>query len=197
VTDVRRSREELSPPESMRLLGGVSLGRVVFTERALPAIRPVSHLVDGDYIVIRTDSSAAIISGRWSGPGSVVAYEADTIGPADHLGWSVIVVGVARWVTDPEKAAAYRRALRPWVTGSEDQLIAIHADIVTGFRLVSTTSTVISTGQARATVLRAAGSTAGRRHATPAPSPPDDGGGQRGGRSRRPGIRRSPGPAGR
>jgi pyridoxamine 5'-phosphate oxidase-like protein len=147
VTDVQRRREELSPPESMRLLGGVSLGRVVFTERALPAIRPVSHLVDGDYIVIRTDSSAAIISGRWSGPGSVVAYEADAIGPADHLGWSVIVVGVARWVTDPEKAAAYRQALRPWVTGSEDQVIAIHADIVTGFRLVSTTSAVIRPGQ--------------------------------------------------
>src|SRR5258708_36398974 len=46
----------------MRLLGSVSLGRIVFTARALPAIRPVCHLVDGDYVIIRTDSSAAITS---------------------------------------------------------------------------------------------------------------------------------------
>ena len=37
----------------MRLLETVWLGRVVFTARTLPAIRPVSHLVDGDHIIIR------------------------------------------------------------------------------------------------------------------------------------------------
>ena len=46
----------------MRLLGSVSLGRVVFTARALPAIRPVTHLVDGDHVIIRTDRDAAITS---------------------------------------------------------------------------------------------------------------------------------------
>jgi hypothetical protein len=33
----------------MSLLASVPLGRIVFTARALPAIRPVSHLVDGDH----------------------------------------------------------------------------------------------------------------------------------------------------
>jgi Pyridoxamine 5'-phosphate oxidase len=121
----------------MRLLGSVSLGRIVFTARALPAIRPVNHLVDGDYIIIRTDLSARITSELQSEAASVVAYEADAIDPAERLGWSVIVVGVARRVTDVEKAAAYRRALQPWVTGVMDQVIAIHTDVVTGFRLVA------------------------------------------------------------
>jgi hypothetical protein len=137
VTDEFRRLEELTPRQSMRLLGSVSLGRVVFTARALPAIRPVNHLVDGDYIVIRTDLSARIISELQSEAGSVVAYEADAIDPGERLGWSVIVVGVARRVTDVEQAAAYRRALRPWVAGVMDQVIAIHTDIVTGFRLVA------------------------------------------------------------
>jgi hypothetical protein len=46
-----------APPD-----GSVSLGRIVFTARALPAVRPVCHLVDGDHVVIRTDRNAAIIS---------------------------------------------------------------------------------------------------------------------------------------
>jgi hypothetical protein len=94
VVDEQRRLEELSPEESIRLLGSVSLGRIVFTARALPAIRPVNHLVDGDYIIIRTDGNSPIISELKSEPGSVVAYEADTIDPAEHLGWSVVVVGL-------------------------------------------------------------------------------------------------------
>jgi Pyridoxamine 5'-phosphate oxidase len=121
----------------MRLLGSVSLGRIVFTARALPAIRPVTHLVDGDYVIIRTDSGAAITSELRAEAGTVVAYEVDAIDPAEHLGWSVIVVGVAHRVIDADEATFYRRALRPWVSGAKDQVIAIHADMVTGFRLVA------------------------------------------------------------
>jgi hypothetical protein len=107
----------------------------VFTARALPAIRPVCHLVDGDYVIIRTDRNAAITSELRAEAGTVVAYEADAIDMTEHLGWSVIVVGVARRVIDPDEAAIYRQALRPWVSGAKDQVIAIHADMVTGFRL--------------------------------------------------------------
>jgi hypothetical protein len=120
----------------MRLLGSVSLGRVVFTARALPAIRPVTHLVDGDYVIIRTDRTAAITSELRAHVGTVVAYEADAIDMTEHLGWSVIVVGVAHRVIDPAEAASYCQALRPWVSGAKDQVIAIHADMVTGFRMV-------------------------------------------------------------
>ncbi len=105
--------------------------------RALPAIRPVCHLVDGDHVIIRTDSSAAITSELRAEAGTVVAYEADMIDPAEHLGWSVIVVDVAHRVIEPDDAAFYRRALRPWVAGAKDQVIAIHVDMVTGFRLVA------------------------------------------------------------
>jgi hypothetical protein len=121
----------------MSLLGSISLGRIVFTARALPAIRPVCHLLDGDYVIIRTDRNAAITSELRAETGTVVAYEADAIDMIEHLGWSVIVVGVAHRVTEPDQAAIYRQALRPWVSGAKDQVIAIHADMVTGFRLVA------------------------------------------------------------
>jgi hypothetical protein len=123
--------EELTARESLRLLGGVPAGRVAFTVRALPAIRPVSHLVDGEDIIIR--AGAAVSPG--TGPGSVVAYQADTIDHAGLRGWSVTVVGVARPVTDPDAAAAYRRALPAWLAGHQDQVIAIRASLISGFRV--------------------------------------------------------------
>lgn len=137
MSDELRRLEELSPQESMRLLSSVSLGRIVFTARALPAIRPVNHVVDGDNIIIRADGGASIVSELKSEPGSVVAYEADSIDAAERLGWSVIVVGVAHRVIDPDEEAMYRRELRPWIHGARDQVIAIHAEMVTGFRLVA------------------------------------------------------------
>jgi hypothetical protein len=45
---------------------------------------------------------------------------------------------------DPDEAAPYRLALRPWVTGTKDQVIAIHADMVTGFRLAPATTATAS-----------------------------------------------------
>ena len=137
MTDERRRLEELSPQESMRLLGSVPLGRIVFTARALPAVRPVSHLVIEDRVIVRADSGVAITSALRAEPGTVVAYEADAIDPVDHLGWSVTVVGVAHQVTDPVAADAFRRALRHWADGANDQVISISPGTVTGFRLVA------------------------------------------------------------
>ncbi len=133
ITDVRQL-EALPREESLRLLGTASLGRVVFTLFALPAIRPVNHIVEDDKIVIRTHLGAAIASAV-DGTGTVVAYEADMIDPDDHLGWSVIVVGRASLVTDPGEIIRYQQALRPWVSGDLDQVIVITADMVDGFRL--------------------------------------------------------------
>src|SRR5437667_22837 len=54
-----RELAELPKDEALRLLGSVPFGRVVFTARALPAVRPVNHLVDGNRIIIRTSPGAA------------------------------------------------------------------------------------------------------------------------------------------
>jgi nitroimidazol reductase NimA-like FMN-containing flavoprotein (pyridoxamine 5'-phosphate oxidase superfamily) len=129
----QRGMRELSREESLRLLASVPLGRVVFTDRALPAIRPVNHLVDDGHVIVRSHSGAAILSAAERGV--VVAYEADAIDPEFRLGWSVVVTGVARLVDDLARAADYRRRLRPWVDRPMDQVIAISAEIVTGFAL--------------------------------------------------------------
>jgi hypothetical protein len=132
-----RRTVELDDGEALRLLGAVSLGRVVFTRHALPTVRPVNHvLVDGD-IVIRTHGDPALVryTRRSGTEGAVVAYEADDIDPATHLGWSVVVTGYARLITDPRELDRYRALLRPWVTERTDHAVRIHPDLITGVRL--------------------------------------------------------------
>ncbi|WP_406005178.1 pyridoxamine 5'-phosphate oxidase family protein [Streptomyces sp. NBC_00637] len=130
---------ELDGVEALRLLGSVSLGRIVFTRHALPTVRPVNHvLVDGD-LVIRTHGDAALTryTRQTGGEGAVVAYEADDIDPDTHLGWSVVVTGYARLVTDPQELARYRALLRPWAAQRMDHAVRIHPDLVTGVRLTA------------------------------------------------------------
>lgn len=138
MTHLRRL-EALPRAEALQLLRSVSLGRLVFTQQALPAIRPVNHIVDGDRIVVRVYQGTAISRGAAAPGGMVVAYEADLIDTADRLGWSVIVVGRATLVLDEAESARYREQLEPWVSGGLDDVIAIQAEIVDGFRLVSGT----------------------------------------------------------
>ncbi len=125
---------ELTAAESWRLLGSVSLGRIVFTHRAMPAIRPVNHLVDDETVVIRSHLGAAI-TGRAAGDGTVVCYEADDIDPVRHTGWSVIVTGMARLVRDPAAVSRYQQLLQPWADGQMDYVIAIEPQLITGLRL--------------------------------------------------------------
>ena len=127
----------MTAAESLALLGTVPLGRIGFTSKALPVIRPVNHIIDEGSIVIRSHEGAAIMSAARPAEGAVVAYEADAIDLEGHRGWSVVVTGVARLVTDPEEAARYRKLLRPWATGQADYVIRISPELVTGFRLSS------------------------------------------------------------
>ena len=137
MTALRRL-EALPRAESLRLLSTVSLGRLVFTHLALPAIRPVNHAVAGEQVIIRAYLGTAISAAVGQRSGTVVAYEADLIDPETHLGWSVIIVGRAARLTDQAEAARYREVLRPWVADGADDIIAIQADMVDGFRLVET-----------------------------------------------------------
>ncbi|EPD69057.1 pyridoxamine 5'-phosphate oxidase family protein [Streptomyces sp. HGB0020] len=128
---------DLDRNEAMRLLGSVSLGRVVFTRHALPSIRPVNHVLDHGDIIIRTHEGAALTTHtrEAAGSGVVVAYEADAIDPDTHLGWSVVATGFAHLVTDPQELARFLTLLHPWVQQTMDYAVRIRPDLVTGIRL--------------------------------------------------------------
>jgi hypothetical protein len=137
--------EEVDHAEAMDLLGSASFGRLVFTLGALPAIRPVNHVVDDGEIVIRTRRLAGVSTALAAAsdgaldqePSLVVAYEADDLDPLTRMGWSVVVTGYAVPITDPARLARIERHLHPWIESVMDTAIAITPEIVTGMRLVA------------------------------------------------------------
>jgi nitroimidazol reductase NimA-like FMN-containing flavoprotein (pyridoxamine 5'-phosphate oxidase superfamily) len=88
--------ETLDPQECRSLLASHRVGRVAFTEHALPAIRPVNYTLQGTHIVLRTsaDGLAARLDGQ------VVAFEIDDVDVDARTGWSVVVTGTARVLRD-------------------------------------------------------------------------------------------------
>lgn len=129
---VPRRLAELTRPESLRLLGGAPFGRIVYTVRALPAIVPVRHLVDNGMVVVRTHVGADCA-------GSVVAFQADDIDSAAESGWSVMITGVARRVSDATETEHYESVLAPFVDMPNVEIIRIYPEIVSGYELVSAT----------------------------------------------------------
>ncbi|WP_432968992.1 pyridoxamine 5'-phosphate oxidase family protein [Dactylosporangium sp. CA-233914] len=121
----------------LELLGSVPVGRVVFTDRALPAIRPVNHLVDGETIVIRSNLGAGLASAATAHGSLVVAYEADEIDAGTHTGWTVVVTGTARLVLDESRLRRYEEVLHPWVGETMNCVISIDCDLVNGYELTS------------------------------------------------------------
>ncbi|MGW3118518.1 pyridoxamine 5'-phosphate oxidase family protein [Streptomyces sp. NPDC001107] len=124
---------ELGRKESLALLAGVPVGRVGFTRQALPVIRPVNHLIDGDTLVICTHTGSALLHN--ASVDEIMVYEADHLDPDTRTGWSVMVTGRATPVTAPLEVARYRTLLIPWIGRDMDQIVRIQAELVTGYRL--------------------------------------------------------------
>lgn len=119
----------LSKDQCLRLVDSVPFGRIVFTSRAMPAVRLVPHARIGTRIVIPASPDFGVGA---DGPGTVVAYEADMLAPDRRPAWTVLVVGRARLMAAGELPAGQRERLSSWPGGAPDEVIVITTDLVTG-----------------------------------------------------------------
>lgn len=136
MSDGARRLKETTRDQAMRRLASVPVGRIGFTSRALPAIRPVTHLVDNEHVIIRSHQDSAIVTAASTERGVVVAYEADDIDVVSRSGWSVLVIGLARLIEDPQEAARYARELQALEPGETGPIIRIYPELISGFELV-------------------------------------------------------------
>jgi hypothetical protein len=122
--------------ECFDLLASTSVGRVALTRKALPVILPVNYAVDGDTVVIRTRPGSLLASSRERGV--VVAFEVDELDRETCTGWSVLVTGTLREITDVgELARAEQLPLVPWVGGDRRHFVRITPGMVSGRRILS------------------------------------------------------------
>ncbi|TCO61968.1 pyridoxamine 5'-phosphate oxidase family protein [Actinocrispum wychmicini] len=126
--------EILGEEECLRLLADVPVGRIVYIDRALPAIQPVNFVVHGQSVVIRTAARSRLAI---AATGTVVAFEVDEFNDnCVRHGWSVVAVGRAGQVTDDQELASVRqRGLRPWAPGTREYYLRVDIEIISGRRL--------------------------------------------------------------
>ncbi|MEV4002548.1 pyridoxamine 5'-phosphate oxidase family protein [Actinomadura sp. NPDC049753] len=120
----------LTGAECLRLMSTAAVGRIVFTEQALPAVAPVGFVVDGEDVVIAAPRGSRLPAAT---RGAIVAFQADDLDAACRSGWSVTAIGRARVVRDPGERA--REALRPWTAGAGAEFILVSCRQITGQRV--------------------------------------------------------------
>ncbi|MES9523564.1 helix-turn-helix domain-containing protein [Streptomyces capoamus] len=124
---------ELTTLECRTLLGSHGVGRLAVATTTGPEIVPVNYSIVDEAIVFRTAAGAtpALADGR------PVAFEVDRIDEAFSQGWSVLVRGVARVVTDPEQQCRYdeKAHSKPWAGGDRELWLRIEPGMVTGRRI--------------------------------------------------------------
>lgn len=124
--------ERLGRAECVRLLGTASVGRIAFSDRALPAVVPVTYAVDDDHVVVRTAAGSRLAV---AAADAILAFEVDEVEPALRCGWSVTVLGRGRVVTDPLEADRLRALVTPWAPGERDVVVLLPLTIVEGRRI--------------------------------------------------------------
>jgi transcriptional regulator with XRE-family HTH domain len=125
---------ELGPEECRTLLSTHGVGRIaVSPSDGRPAIVPVNYEVIDDEIVFRTapDSVPAAAVGR------EVAFEVDHVDEALSQGWSVLAVGPASVVTQPDvvRRLTQRAHTTPWAGGEREMWVSIRPTSLTGRRI--------------------------------------------------------------
>jgi uncharacterized protein len=128
-----RDVEVLDEAECLALIATMSLGRIAYTEDALPAVQPVAFaLGDGEVFVATQRGSNVAVASR----GAVVAFEVDDFDTGAGTGWNVTVVGASRVISDAEEVGRLDRfGVQPWAPADGHCYIGIQTRLVRGRRI--------------------------------------------------------------
>ncbi|WP_330302091.1 MULTISPECIES: pyridoxamine 5'-phosphate oxidase family protein [unclassified Streptomyces] len=124
---------DLGTEECRAHLSTHGLGRVAVSTPDGPAVVPVNYEVVDNAIVFRTAPNSAPAEAV----GTEVAFEVDHVDEAMSQGWSVLAVGPARAVTEPDavRRLADRAHSKPWAGGERELWVSIRPTQLTGRRI--------------------------------------------------------------
>lgn len=127
--------QTLSHDECLELLAAhpVRIGRVALAGPR-PVIFPVNYYVDRGAVVFRTDHGTKLDRAV---RGEFVAFEVDEVFPNFKAGWSVVIRGQTKEVTDDEELARLKDLpLLSWAPGEKGHYVRVEPQIISGRRIV-------------------------------------------------------------
>lgn len=126
--------EEIEEEECLKLLAAQTVGRIGVVDEDRPLIFPVNYIIDGRTVAFRTDPGTKLRAATLA----KVAFEIDSVDPERREGWSVLVSGTGREVTDSLDAWSEEvtsRHLHPWAAGEKEHWVAIASPTISGRRI--------------------------------------------------------------
>jgi hypothetical protein len=139
-----RELGELDRAQCLQLLASVPIGRIVYTEQALPAIQLVNFRLAKGTIVIRTARGSKLAAAARH---AILGFEADRYDERSSTGWSVTAIGHSWVVEEPDEIAFLDTlALRPWAPGPRDHYIQISPERLIGRQVTATGSANLTGG---------------------------------------------------
>ena len=125
---------DIGPEECRTLLSTHGVGRIaVSAPDGRPAVVPVNYDVIDDAIVFRTAPNLTPAAAV----GTEVAFEVDHMDEALSQGWSVLAVGPASVVTEPDtvRRLTEHAHTTPWPGGAREMWVSIRPTHLTGRRI--------------------------------------------------------------
>lgn len=117
----------LDRQQCLALLRTASLGRVIYTHRAMPAVRPVRFTVVDDAVVFAVPPGSPLYAGARD---AVVAFEVDEFAADLGDGWYVSLLGRAT-----ESVAVDLSCPCPAAARASHRFLRVPAETISGHRL--------------------------------------------------------------
>ncbi|MEU2737917.1 pyridoxamine 5'-phosphate oxidase family protein [Streptomyces sp. NPDC007095] len=124
---------DLGPDECRDRLSTHGVGRIAVSTPDGPAVVPVNYEVIDDAIAFRTAPESVPAAAV----GTDIAFEVDHVDEAMSQGWSVLVVGPASVITEPDavRRLAEHAHTEPWAGGEREMWVSIRPTRLTGRRI--------------------------------------------------------------
>ncbi|PBC93335.1 hypothetical protein BX281_1128 [Streptomyces sp. Ag82_O1-15] len=124
---------ELSAEECRTRLSRHGVGRIAMDTPDGPTVVPLNYTVIDGAVMFRTAPDAVPATAV----GAHVAFEVDHIDEALSQGWSVLIRGFARAVTDPDAVCRLTELAYsgPWAGGERDVWVRLEPTDITGRRI--------------------------------------------------------------
>ncbi|WP_042431505.1 helix-turn-helix domain-containing protein [Streptacidiphilus anmyonensis] len=121
---------ELTPEECWARVATRGVGRVVLVTPDGPAALPVNYRIVDRTVVFRTSAEGVLAHAV----GHEVGFEVDRVDDGRSSGWSVLGIGVAERITDPNRLDSLTGQMEPtpWAGGDRPVWVSIRPTRLTG-----------------------------------------------------------------